>query len=101
MLTLARHASQLLTEDSIMSSMNFLTQGYDHLLAGDVDVAWKLFLEGYRRCERLGNFTATLAACILLGEVCFLKGDLRRASSYYQQALMYAQEIRRYPGSNS
>lgn len=92
MLTLARHASQLLTESSIMTSMNFLTQGYEHLLAGDVDVAWKLFLEGYSRCERLGNLTATLAACILLGEVCFLKGELRRASSYYQQALRYAQE---------
>ena len=92
MIMLAQQAAPLLTEHSIMHSTNLLTRGYEYLLAGNVDAAWQYVLEGYWLSERRGNFTATLAACIFLGEICLARGELRKASSYYQQALASADE---------
>jgi LuxR family maltose regulon positive regulatory protein len=92
MIALARHASPLLTEHNVMYSTNLLTRGYEQLLAGNLDAAWQSCLEGHRRCKRFGNFTGMLAAANLLGEICFARGELRRASSYYHQTLASVNE---------
>jgi len=92
MIMLAQQASLLLAEHNIMYSTNFLARGCEQLLVGNLDTAWQSCLEGYRLCESRGNFTATLAATIWLGEICFARGELRRASSYYHQALDLADE---------
>lgn len=92
MLMLAGQASSSLSEHNLMYSTNLLTSGYEHYLAGNLDAAWQSCLEGYRLCERLGNFTATLAAFNVLGEICITRGELRRASSYFHQALAFVNE---------
>ena len=92
MFTRARQASPLLSTSNIMYSTNLLTRGYEHLLAGNVDMAWQHCQEGYRLCESRGNYTATLAASNFLGEICFARGELHRASDYYQQTLARASE---------
>src|SRR5260221_3005802 len=92
MLMLAQQACPLLSEHNIMYSTNLLSRGYEQLLAGNVDEAWQNCLEGHRLCESRGNYTAMLAASNFLGEICFAKGELRRASDYYHQTLARADE---------
>jgi LuxR family maltose regulon positive regulatory protein len=92
MFTLARQASSLLSAGNLMYSTNLLTRGYEHLLAGNVDAAWHNCLEGNRLCESRGNYTAALAASNFLGEICFARGELHRASDYYHQTLVRANE---------
>jgi LuxR family maltose regulon positive regulatory protein len=87
MMMMAQRAATLLSEHNIMYSTNLLTTGYEQLIAGNVDAAWQHYLEGYRLCESRGNYTATFAASNFLGEICFARGELRRASSYYHQTL--------------
>jgi LuxR family maltose regulon positive regulatory protein len=75
-----------------MYSTNLLTRGYEQLLAGNLNEAWRNFLEGHRLCESRGNLSATLAASIFLGESCIARGELRRASDYYHQAPAHVNE---------
>lgn len=92
MFTLSRQASPVLSADNLMYSTNLLARGYERLLAGDVDAAWHNSLEGSRLCESRGNYTAALAASNFLGEICFARGELRRASDYYHRTLARANE---------
>lgn len=88
----AHQAQSLLTEHSLIYHDNLLVRGYEALLAGEVQVAWQCLLEGYRRTKSLGDHSSAFAASLLLGEVCLEKGEVRRASHYYQQALTYVDE---------
>lgn len=91
-LVLARQAQPFLLEQSLMYSNNLLTRGFAALLAGEVQVAWQCFLDGYRRVKSLGDHSAAFAVSLFLGEVCLEKGELRRASHYSQQALAHINE---------
>jgi hypothetical protein len=75
-----------------MYSTKLLTRGYEHLLAGNLNAAGQNFLEGYMLCQSLGNLSGTLAASIFLGETCIARGELRRASDYFHQALAQVNE---------
>ncbi|WP_236601777.1 hypothetical protein [Ktedonobacter sp. SOSP1-52] len=55
-------------------------------------MAWQYFLEGYRKEKQLGDHAGAFGASLWLGEVCLEKGELRRASYYYHQALVYMDE---------
>ncbi len=92
MMTMARRASPLLSEHNLMYSTNLLTIGYEQLLTGNVDAAWQNCLQGYRLCESRGNYTGTIGAANLLGEICFAQGELRHAAFYYNQTLAYARK---------
>ncbi|HEX9069725.1 MAG TPA: LuxR C-terminal-related transcriptional regulator [Ktedonobacterales bacterium] len=96
MLTLARQAAPLLSPQSLMFATNCLAQGWEDLLAGNLDTAWKRLLEGRRRAESLGSISGTVGALLLLAEACFARGELHEAARYCRQALAYADE---YPQS--
>jgi LuxR family maltose regulon positive regulatory protein len=89
---LARQAQPFLSEQSSMYPDHILTHGLEAFLAGRMDVAWQHFLEAYRSAKRLGSRSISLAALLLLGEVCREKSELRKASQYYHQALALIDE---------
>ncbi|GHO99927.1 hypothetical protein KSF_099750 [Reticulibacter mediterranei] len=91
-LALARAATPLLSEQNFMFATNLLTRGLEQLHAGQLSAAWQDFLEGLRRAERLGSLTATLAASLLLAEVCLARGELYQAARYCRQTLASAEE---------
>lgn len=92
MFVLAHQAQPHLTEHSLLYPENLLLRGLAALLAGEMQMAWQCFLEGYRRAKNLDNYSATFAASLLLGEVCLEKGELRRASRHFHQALVLFEE---------
>ena len=92
MLALARQAAPLLSTQSLMSATNRLVRGWEDLLAGNLETAWRSFLEGRRRAESLGSLTATVGALLLLAEACFARGELQEAARYCRQALAHADE---------
>ncbi|WP_201387889.1 LuxR C-terminal-related transcriptional regulator [Ktedonobacter sp. SOSP1-85] len=89
---LTHQAQPLLTERSLMYSNNLLTRGYEALLAGEVQVAWQYLLKGYEQIKNLGDYAGAFGAALFLGEVCLEKGELRRASHYFHQALGHIDE---------
>jgi LuxR family maltose regulon positive regulatory protein len=91
-LAMSEQASLFLSERSIMYGVSFLFRGVVQILAGNLDAAWQDFLAGYRIYVSLGDIAATFASLLWLGEVCFARGELRRASDYYHQALAYIGE---------
>ncbi|EFH89216.1 hypothetical protein [Ktedonobacter racemifer] len=88
----AHQAQSLLTGHSLMYHDNLLVRGLAALLAGEVQMAWQCFLEGYRRTKNLGDHSSAFAASLFLGEVCLEKGEVRKAAYYYQQGLTYVDE---------
>jgi LuxR family maltose regulon positive regulatory protein len=92
MFLFAHQSYPLLSEHSYMYSTNPLYRGYEHLLAGDLDAACQGFLEGYRVSESSSLRPRAFAASLLLGEACFAKGDLLKASGYFRQDLADADE---------
>ena len=91
-LALARQAAPLLSTQSLMAATNRLVQGWEHLLAGNVEVAWKSLLAGHRRAESLGSLSGTMGALLLLAEACFARGELHEAARHCRQALAYADD---------
>ncbi|WP_201373147.1 LuxR C-terminal-related transcriptional regulator [Ktedonobacter robiniae] len=89
---LTHQAQPLLTERSLMYSNYLLTRGYEALLAGEVQAAWQHLLKGYEQVKNLGDYSGAFGAALFLGEVCLEKGELRRASHYFHQALGHIDE---------
>ncbi len=87
-----QQASAWISEQSIMYGLKLLFRGREHLLAGDLDMAWPDFLAGYRVYVSLGDIVATCGALLWLGEACLARGELHRAADYYQQALALTDE---------
>ena len=78
---------------NLMYSTNLLTRGYERLLAGRCGCGVAQLPGKVPGCVKVvGNYTATLAASNFLGEICFARGELRRASDYYHQTLARANE---------
>ncbi|GHO81524.1 LuxR family transcriptional regulator [Ktedonobacter sp. SOSP1-85] len=86
-LAFARQAQPLLSEHSFLYPDTILANGLEAFLAGDMDVAGRSFLEAHRKAKQIDSLVAMFCASLLLGEVCLQKGELNRASRYYQQAL--------------
>ncbi|GCE15532.1 LuxR family transcriptional regulator [Tengunoibacter tsumagoiensis] len=86
MFALARQAQPLLREESLLYADNLLLRGLASLLAGNIQEAWRQFLEGYRRTKNLENHSSTFIASLWLGEVCLEQGELPRAEHYSWQA---------------
>src|SRR5205085_7183674 len=76
----------------LMYSDNVVMSGLEAFMAGETDVAYQHLLEGYGRLKNLGNLSAVFATSLILGAVCLEKGELRRASHYYHQALAHMDE---------
>ena len=91
-LSMSEQASLFLSELSIMYGVSLLFRGMVKMLAGNLDAAWQDFLTGHRIYVSLGDIVATFAALLWLGEVCFARGELLRASDYYHQALVHTDE---------
>ena len=91
-LALARQAAPLLSTQSLMYATNRLVQGWEHLLAGNLEAAWQSLLEGRRRSESLSSLTGAVSASLLLAEACIARGDLHEAARYCRQALTFADE---------
>ncbi|HLV98250.1 MAG TPA: LuxR C-terminal-related transcriptional regulator [Ktedonobacterales bacterium] len=91
-LALARQATPLLSERSLMAATHPLPRGLDQFLAGYPEAAWNQFLEGRRRAERFGSLTGTVSASLLLAEVCLARGELHQAERYCRQTLAAAEE---------
>ncbi len=89
---LAQRAAPLLSAESLMYATNQLATGWDQLLAGNLETAWRSFLEGRRWSQHLGSLTGTVAASLLLAEACFARGELHEAARYCHHALAYADE---------
>ncbi|GHO50501.1 LuxR C-terminal-related transcriptional regulator [Ktedonospora formicarum] len=92
MFALSQQVQPRLPEDSFMYPDVLLLRGLAARLSGEVNRAWQYFLEGYRREKNLNDHAGSLGASLCLGEVCLEKGELRRASHYYQQALAHMHE---------
>ena len=98
MLAWARQARSLLSEQSMLYPDNVVLSGLEAFLAGEIQVAWQLLLEGLKRAKSLSQFSLAFAASLLLSTVCLKQGELRRASHYARQALAHVdknQEIAR------
>lgn len=91
-IAMSEQASLFLSEQSIMYGVSFLFRGMAHLLAGNLDAAWQDFLAGHRIYVSLGDIAATFASLLWLGDVCFARGEMQRASDYYHQALVHTDE---------
>ncbi|HEY4383041.1 MAG TPA: LuxR C-terminal-related transcriptional regulator, partial [Ktedonobacteraceae bacterium] len=91
-LALGRQAQSLLIEQSFLYPDNLAVRGFEALLAGEVEMAWRCLLEGYRRSKKLDIHSSVFAISLWLGEVCLEQGELRRARHYYQQALAHMDE---------
>ncbi len=92
MLALAKQAAPLLSTQSLMSATNLLALGWEYLLAGNLETAWRSFVEGRRRSESLGSLSGTIAALLSLAEASFTRGELQEAARYCRQALASADE---------
>jgi LuxR family maltose regulon positive regulatory protein len=91
-LALTRQAGSLLSRQSLLYSDNVVMSGLGAFMAGEMDVAYQRFLEGYRGLINLGNLSAVFATSLMLGGVYLEKGELSRASHYYYQALAQVDE---------
>ncbi|GHO47759.1 LuxR C-terminal-related transcriptional regulator [Ktedonospora formicarum] len=89
---LTHQAQPFLTEHNLMYPNNLVTRGIEALLVGEVQMAWEYLLEGYGQLKKLGDHAGAFGATLFLGEVCLEKGELRRASHFFHQALGHIDE---------
>jgi LuxR family maltose regulon positive regulatory protein len=61
--------------------------GVDEMLAGKLNSARQTISEALALCEAAQNIYGTLDSMLLLGEVCYLQGDLRQAGQIFRQVL--------------
>jgi ATP/maltotriose-dependent transcriptional regulator MalT len=84
----ARRALELLDEhDLLYRSISLLHAGHEQLLAGQIDAAQRLTMEAYTLFEINQNIHGTLAATMLLGDLCYQQAEIEPATHYYQQVL--------------
>jgi LuxR family maltose regulon positive regulatory protein len=91
-ITRTERASSLLTEHNTLYAASRLIRGLDHLLAGDLNAAWQNFLHSQHIALSRGDLPVTLAALLLLGEVCLTRNQLQQSALYAQQALAQVEE---------
>lgn len=66
--------------------------GINALLSGELATARQLLLQSLASYKTSGSLPGLILATTMLGEVCFGRGELGQAASYYQQALGIASE---------
>lgn len=87
----AREALELLDEHDVRyRSVTLLYVGQEQLLAGKIDAAQRFMMEAYTLFEVDQNIHGTLAATMMLGDLCYQGGDLEQATQNYEQVLVKA-----------
>ena len=84
----ARQALALLPEsDRQWRGISLIMLGVDEMLEGRLNRARQTISEALALCEVAQNIYGTLDSMLLLGEVCYLQGELRQAAQIFRQVL--------------
>jgi LuxR family maltose regulon positive regulatory protein len=92
---LSQRALALLAEDNLfLRSLIAGFLGITYLWSGDFATAASALGEAVRIGQQIGNFTITVLALCHLGELHIMRGQLREARAFYEQALEHARDSR-------